>query len=139
MTISKNQRQLNLFVNKTSNVWREELISEPLLRKGFFNVVLSQNSIFFKYIFNQLFPRNRFNCFQGEEEGAKENRFYSLCVWLDHDVAVDEDGADDRAGEEGVGEHVDGNPDDYHGYHDFDDAHLNYIRCNDDEDICIMI
>ena len=77
---------------------------------------------------------------QGEEEKrAKENRFYSLCVWLDHDVAVDEDGADDRAGEEGVGEHVDGNPDDYHGYHDFDDAHLSYIRCNDDEDICIMI
>ena len=102
-------------------------------------MVLSQNSIFFKYIFNQLFPRNRFNCFQGEEDWAKENRFYSLCVWLDHDVAVDEDGADDRAGEEGVGEHVDGNPDDYHGYHDFDDAHLSYIRCNDDEDICIMI
>ena len=81
-----------------------------LFRNHFFNVVLSQNSIFFKYIFNQLFPRNRFNCFQGEEEGAKENRFYSLCVWLDHDVAVDEDGADDRAGEEGVGEHVDGDP-----------------------------
>ena len=65
--------------------------------------------------------------------------FYLLCVGLHHDVAVDEDGADDGAGEEGVGEHVDGNPDDYHGYHDFDDAHLNYIRCNDDEDICIMI
>ena len=110
MTISKNQRQLNLFVNKTSNVWREELISEPLLRKGFFNVVLSQNSIFLKYIFNQLFPRNRFNCFQGEEEGAKENRFYSLCVWLDHDVAVDEDGADDGTREQRMCEYVDGDP-----------------------------
>ena len=37
--------------------------------------------------------------------------FYLLCVGLHHDVAVDEDGADDGAGEEGVGEHVDGDPD----------------------------
>lgn len=35
---------------------------------------------------------------------------YSLCVWLDHDVAVDEDGADDGEGEERVGEDVDGDP-----------------------------
>ena len=35
-----------------------------------------------------------------------------LCVRLDHDVAVDEDGADDDDGEEGVGEHVDGDPPD---------------------------
>jgi len=35
-----------------------------------------------------------------------------LGVGLDHDVAVDEDRADDRAGEQGVGEHVDGDPSD---------------------------
>ena len=36
---------------------------------------------------------------------------YLLGVGLDHDIAVDEDGADDGAGEEGVGEHMDGDPD----------------------------
>ena len=36
--------------------------------------------------------------------------FDLLGVGLDHDVAVDEDRADDRAGEQGVGEHVDGDP-----------------------------
>ena len=36
---------------------------------------------------------------------------YLLCVGLDHDVAVDKDRADDGAGEERVGEHVDRNPD----------------------------
>ena len=35
---------------------------------------------------------------------------YLLCVWFHHDVAVDEDGADDGEREEGVGEHVDGDP-----------------------------
>ena len=33
-----------------------------------------------------------------------------LCVGLDHDVAVDEDGADDGEWEQGMSEHVDGNP-----------------------------
>ncbi len=36
----------------------------------------------------------------------------SLCVRLDHDVAVDENGADDDEGEERVREHVDGDPPD---------------------------
>ena len=35
---------------------------------------------------------------------------YLLRVWLHHDVAVDEDGADDGEREEGVGEHMDGDP-----------------------------
>ena len=35
---------------------------------------------------------------------------YLLRVWLHHDVAVDEDGADDSEREEGVGEHMDGDP-----------------------------
>ena len=35
-----------------------------------------------------------------------------LCVGLDHDVAVDEDGTDDGEGEERVGEDVDGDPPD---------------------------
>ena len=37
---------------------------------------------------------------------------YSLSVRLDHDVAVDEDGAYDGEGEERVGEDVDGDPPD---------------------------
>lgn len=35
---------------------------------------------------------------------------YLLRVGLHHDVAVDEDGADDGEREEGVGEHMDGDP-----------------------------
>ena len=35
---------------------------------------------------------------------------YLLRVWLHHDVAVDEDGANDGEREEGVGEHMDGDP-----------------------------
>lgn len=35
---------------------------------------------------------------------------YLLRVWLHHDIAVDEDGADDGEREEGVGEHMDGDP-----------------------------
>ena len=34
----------------------------------------------------------------------------SLCVWLHHDVAVDQDSADDGEGEEGVGENMNCNP-----------------------------
>ena len=34
----------------------------------------------------------------------------SLCVGFNHDVAVDQDGADDGEGEQGVGENVDCNP-----------------------------
>ena len=33
-----------------------------------------------------------------------------LCIRLDHDVAIDEDGADDREGEERMCEHVDRDP-----------------------------
>ena len=33
-----------------------------------------------------------------------------LCVGLDHDVAVDEDGTYDGEWEQGMSEHVDGNP-----------------------------
>lgn len=33
-----------------------------------------------------------------------------LCVGLDHDVAVDEDGADDGTREQRMCEHVDGDP-----------------------------
>ena len=52
---------------------------------------------------------------QGRKKETKEKLFsrqdfYLLGVGLDHDVAVDEDGADDGAREEGVGEHVDGDP-----------------------------
>ena len=50
-------------------------------------------------------PRNR------KRGKAVPQKFYLLGVGLDHDVAVDKDGADDGAGEEGVGEHVDGDPD----------------------------
>ena len=35
---------------------------------------------------------------------------YLLCVWLHHDVAVDEDGADDGEWEERMSEDMDGNP-----------------------------
>ena len=42
-----------------------------------------------------------------EEEHSKVGDLL-LCVRLDHDVAVDEDGADDGEGEERVREHVDG-------------------------------
>ena len=35
---------------------------------------------------------------------------YLLRVGLHHDVAVDKDGADDGEREEGVGEHMDGDP-----------------------------
>ena len=35
---------------------------------------------------------------------------HSLSVGLHHDVAVDQDGADDGEAEEGVGQHVDGDP-----------------------------
>ena len=34
----------------------------------------------------------------------------SLCIRLHHDVAVDQDGADDGEGEQGVGEDMDCNP-----------------------------
>ena len=59
----------------------------------------------------------RFNCFEKRDKRRSQavvetsSLFYLLCVGLDHDVAVDKDGADDGAGEEGVGEHVDGDPD----------------------------
>ena len=33
-----------------------------------------------------------------------------LCVWLDHDVAVNEDGADDGEWEEWMSENMNGNP-----------------------------
>ena len=35
---------------------------------------------------------------------------YLLCVWLHHDVAVDEDGADDGEWEERMSENMNGNP-----------------------------
>ena len=35
---------------------------------------------------------------------------YLLCVWLHHDVAVDEDGADDGEWEERMSEYMNGNP-----------------------------
>ena len=35
---------------------------------------------------------------------------YLLCVWLHHDVAVDEDGADDGEWEEWMSENMNGNP-----------------------------
>ena len=63
---------------------------------------------------NQLFPC-QIQLFKGGKTRDKrkavfEAVFYLLGVGLDHDVAVDEDRADDGAGEEGVGEHVDGDP-----------------------------
>ena len=53
--------------------------------------------------------------FKGGKKETKEKLFsrqdfYLLGVGLDHDVAVDKDRADDGAREEGVGEHVDGDP-----------------------------
>ena len=35
---------------------------------------------------------------------------YSLSVRVDHDYAIEENGTDDDEGEEGVGQHVDGDP-----------------------------
>ena len=49
-------------------------------------------------------PRNR------KRRKAVPQRFYLLGVGLDHDVAVDEDCADDRAREQRMCEHVDGDP-----------------------------
>ena len=49
-------------------------------------------------------PRNR------KRRKAVPQRFYLLGVRLDHDVAVDEDRADDRAREQRMCEHVDGDP-----------------------------
>ena len=49
-------------------------------------------------------PRNR------KRGKAVPQRFYLLGVGLDHDVAVDEDGADDGAREQRMCEHVDGDP-----------------------------
>ena len=43
---------------------------------------------------------------------AVSQRFYLLGVGLDHDVAVDEDGADDGTREQRMCEHVDGDPGD---------------------------
>ena len=43
---------------------------------------------------------------------AFSQRFYLLGVGLDHDVAVDEDGADDGTREQRMCEHVDGDPGD---------------------------
>ena len=42
----------------------------------------------------------------------KQKKSFLLCVRLDHDVAVDEDGADDGKGEEGMCENMDCNPSD---------------------------
>ena len=49
-------------------------------------------------------PRNR------KRGKAVPQKFYLLGVGLDHDVAVDEDCADDRAREQRMCEHVDGDP-----------------------------
>ena len=67
---------------------------------------------------NQLFP-DQIQLFKEGKKETKEKQFsrqdfYLLGVGLDHDVAVDEDGADDGAREEGVGEHVDGDPGQQH-------------------------
>ena len=63
----------------------------------------------------------------------------SLGVWLDHDVTVYENRADDGAREEGVGEHVDGDPghEDDHGYNDDNDddnCDLYDLDHDDDDD-----
>ena len=70
---------------------------------------------------NHVIPCQIQLCKREEKQETKQNYnrlffearsvLYLLGVGLDHDVAVDKDRADDGAGEEGVGEHVDRDPD----------------------------
>ena len=47
---------------------------------------------------------------QSKKQGLYEHLDNSLCVGLHHNIAVDQDGADNGEGEEGMGEDVNSNP-----------------------------
>ena len=99
------------------------LNSEPALLETPGLQVIWPQGLFIKMIVpNHVIPC-QIQLFKREEKQETEENYnrlffearsvlYLLGVGLDHDVAVDKDRADDGAGEEGVGKHVDRDPDD---------------------------